>query len=107
MCDKPTPGETPETADSGVKAETRYRGTRRIRSVVKIVSRRSLCAHDIADFGRPGATVSMSDSRQSWSSRAGIVEDVNQNSTTAGGVAALDDERRYQAAVGAVMPNVS
>jgi len=99
MCDKPTPGETPGTADSGVKAETRYRGTRRIRSVVKIVSRRSLCAHDIADFGRPGATVSMSDSRQFWSSRAGIVEDVNQNSTAAGGVAALDDERRYQAAV--------
>jgi len=41
----------------------------------------------------------MSDSRQFWSSRAGIVEDVNQNSTAAGGVAALDDERRYQAAV--------
>jgi AraC family transcriptional regulator, regulatory protein of adaptative response / DNA-3-methyladenine glycosylase II len=41
----------------------------------------------------------MSDSRQFWSARAGIVEDVSQNSTTAGGVAALDDERRYQAAV--------
>ena len=41
----------------------------------------------------------MSDSRQFWSARAGMVEDVSQNSTTAGGVAALDDERRYQAAV--------
>jgi len=41
----------------------------------------------------------MSDSRQFWSARAGMVEDVSQHSTTAGGVAALDDERRYQAAV--------
>ena len=41
----------------------------------------------------------MSDSRQFWSARAGIVEDVSQNSTITGGVAALDDERRYQAAV--------
>ena len=42
----------------------------------------------------------MSDSRQLWSARAGIVEDVTQNLTTrAGGVPALDDERRYQAAV--------
>ena len=42
----------------------------------------------------------MSDSRQFWSARAGIVEDVTQNITTpAGGVPALDDERRYQAAV--------
>src|SRR5215475_15881915 len=41
----------------------------------------------------------MSDSRQFRSARAGIVEDVSQNSATAGGVAALDDERRYQAAV--------
>ncbi len=41
----------------------------------------------------------MSDSRQLWSARAGIVEDVKENETTApGGVAALDDERRYQAA---------
>jgi len=55
----------------------------------------------------------MSDSRQFWSARAGIVEDVSQNSTATGGVAAIkrgglggsapladtDDERRYQAAV--------
>jgi len=41
----------------------------------------------------------MSDSRQFWSARAGIVEGVSQNSTITGGVAALDDERRYQAAV--------
>ena len=41
----------------------------------------------------------MSDSRQFWSVRAGIVEGVSQNSTITGGVAALDDERRYQAAV--------
>src|ERR1700754_4844034 len=42
---------------------------------------------------------SVSESRQSWSARAGIVEDVKENETTApGGVAALDDERRYQAA---------
>jgi len=41
----------------------------------------------------------MSDSRQFWSPRAGIVEGVSQNSTITGGVAALDDERRYQAAV--------
>ncbi len=41
----------------------------------------------------------MSDSRQLWSARAGIVEDVTENETTGpGGVAALDDERRYQAA---------
>src|SRR5947209_7798070 len=41
----------------------------------------------------------MSDSRQLWSPRAGIVDDVKENETTApGGVAALDDERRYQAA---------
>jgi AraC family transcriptional regulator of adaptative response / DNA-3-methyladenine glycosylase II len=40
----------------------------------------------------------MSDSRQFRSARAGIVEDVSQNSTITGGVAALDDERRYQAA---------
>ena len=41
----------------------------------------------------------MSDSRQFRSARAGIVEDVTQNITTsAGGVPALDDERRYQAA---------
>ncbi len=39
---------------------------------------------------------SMSDSRQLWSARAGIVEDVTQIIT---GVSALDDERRYQAAV--------
>src|SRR6266700_1104164 len=48
---------------------------------------------------------SMSDSRQFWSSRTGMVEDVTQNiatkniATLAGGVPALDDERRYQAAV--------
>ena len=41
----------------------------------------------------------MSDSRQFRSARAGIVEGVSQNSTITGGVAALDDERRYQAAV--------
>jgi AraC family transcriptional regulator, regulatory protein of adaptative response / DNA-3-methyladenine glycosylase II len=41
----------------------------------------------------------MSDSRQLWSARAGIVEGVSQNSTITSGVAALDDERRYQAAV--------
>ena len=41
----------------------------------------------------------MSDSRQFWSARAGIVEGVSQNSTITSGVAALDDERRYQAAV--------
>ena len=41
----------------------------------------------------------MSDSRQFQSARAGIVEGVSQNSTITGGVAALDDERRYQAAV--------
>ena len=41
----------------------------------------------------------MSDSRQFWSVRAGIVEGVSQNSTITGGVAALDDEGRYQAAV--------
>src|SRR5438034_3048001 len=56
----------------------------------------------------------MSDSRQFWSARAGIVEGVSQNSTITGGVAAVkrggpgaepapradtDDERRYQAAV--------
>jgi AraC family transcriptional regulator of adaptative response / DNA-3-methyladenine glycosylase II len=42
----------------------------------------------------------MSDSRQFWSVRAGMVEDVTQNiSTLTGGVPALDDERRYQAAV--------
>ena len=42
----------------------------------------------------------MSDSRQLWSARAGIVEGVKENETTGpGGVAALDDERRYQAAV--------
>ena len=41
----------------------------------------------------------MSDSRQFWSVRAGIVEGVSQNSTITSGVAALDDERRYQAAV--------
>ena len=42
---------------------------------------------------------SVSESRQLWSARAGIVEDVKENETTApGGVAALDDERRYQAA---------
>src|SRR6201994_2748187 len=42
---------------------------------------------------------SVSESRQSWSARAGIVEDVKENETTApGGVAALDDERRYRAA---------
>jgi AraC family transcriptional regulator of adaptative response / DNA-3-methyladenine glycosylase II len=41
----------------------------------------------------------VSDSRQLWSARAGIVEGVKDNETTApGGVAALDDERRYQAA---------
>ncbi len=40
----------------------------------------------------------MSDSRQFWSVRAGIVEGVSQNSTITGGVAALDDEGRYQAA---------
>src|ERR1700748_369486 len=40
----------------------------------------------------------MSDSRQFWSARAGIVEGVSQNSTITSGVAALDDERRYQAA---------
>ena len=38
----------------------------------------------------------MSDSRQLWSTRAGIVEDVTQTIT---GVSALDDEQRYQAAV--------
>ena len=38
----------------------------------------------------------MSDSRQLWSARAGIVGDVTQTIT---GVSALDDERRYQAAV--------
>src|SRR5271165_1679980 len=43
---------------------------------------------------------SLSDFRQLWSVRAGIVEDVTQTITTpAGGVPALDDERRYQAAV--------
>src|SRR5207248_2595587 len=36
---------------------------------------------------------------QFWSARAGIVEGVNQDNTITGGVAALDDERRYQAAV--------
>src|ERR1700748_2344817 len=41
----------------------------------------------------------MSDSRQFWSARAGIVEGVSQNCTITSGVAALDDERRYQAAV--------
>src|SRR3984957_20317265 len=41
----------------------------------------------------------MSDSRQFRSARAGIVEGVSQNSTITGGVAALDDEQRYQAAV--------
>src|SRR5947207_16025505 len=41
----------------------------------------------------------MSDSRQFRSARAGIVEGVNQDNTITGGVAALDDERRYQAAV--------
>jgi AraC family transcriptional regulator of adaptative response / DNA-3-methyladenine glycosylase II len=41
----------------------------------------------------------MSDSRQFRSAWAGIVEGVSQNSTITGGVAALDDERRYQAAV--------
>src|SRR2546423_12200382 len=41
----------------------------------------------------------MSDSRQFWSARAGIVEGVSQNSTITSGVAGLDDERRYQAAV--------
>src|SRR5437868_2811111 len=41
----------------------------------------------------------MSDSRQFRSARAGIVEGVSQNSTITGGVAAFDDERRYQAAV--------
>src|SRR5437764_11585001 len=41
----------------------------------------------------------MSDSRQFWSARTGIVEGVSQNSTITSGVAALDDERRYQAAV--------
>jgi AraC family transcriptional regulator, regulatory protein of adaptative response / DNA-3-methyladenine glycosylase II len=41
----------------------------------------------------------MSDSRQFWSARAGIVEGVSQNSMITSGVAALDDERRYQAAV--------
>jgi AraC family transcriptional regulator, regulatory protein of adaptative response / DNA-3-methyladenine glycosylase II len=48
----------------------------------------------------------MSDSRQLWSARAGIVEHVTQNITTlagtaiaSAGVPALDDERRYQAAV--------
>ena len=42
----------------------------------------------------------MSDSRQFWSPPAGIVEDVTQNiMTLAGGVPALNDERRYQAAV--------
>src|SRR6201985_2152624 len=41
----------------------------------------------------------MSDSRQFWWVRAGIVEGVSQNCTITSGVAALDDERRYQAAV--------
>ena len=42
----------------------------------------------------------MSDSRQLWPARAGIVEDVTQTHTAlAGGVPALDDEQRYQAAV--------
>src|SRR5689334_22216024 len=47
----------------------------------------------------PPARGWMSDSRQFRSARAGIVEGVSQNSTITGGVAALDDERRYQAAV--------
>ncbi len=38
----------------------------------------------------------MSDSRQLWFARAGIVEDVTQTIT---GVSALDDEQRFQAAV--------
>src|SRR6201994_2730967 len=43
---------------------------------------------------------SVSESRQSWSARAGIVEEAKENETTApGGVAALDDEQRYAAAV--------
>ena len=42
----------------------------------------------------------MSDSRQLWSARAGIVEIVTQIlRIPAGGVPALDDDRRYQAAV--------
>ena len=69
---------------------------------------RLLSAHDMADnpadragLGRRHVTLgSMSDSRQFWSPPAGIVEDVTQNiMTLAGGVPALDDERRYQAAV--------
>ena len=83
------PGEAPGTAGSGVNAGTRYGGTRRVRSVAIIVIRRSLCAHDIAEVASrarrrtpPGW---MSDSRQFWSARAGIVEDVSQNSTTHGG----------------------
>ena len=56
---------------------------------------------DRAGLGRRHVTLgSMSDSRQFWSPPAGIVEDVTQNiMTLAGGVPALDDERRYQAAV--------
>src|ERR1043165_8761999 len=89
------PGEAPGTADSNVKAGTGRGGTHRVRSVVIIVIRRSLCAHDIAEVAHGW----MSDSRQFWSARAGIVEGVSQNSTITSGVAALDDERRYQAAV--------
>ena len=62
-------------------------------------------AESVAGVGRRAAVAIagvrgwMSDSRQFWSPRAGIVEGVSQNSTITGGVAALDDERRYQAAV--------
>src|SRR5205807_10440551 len=48
---------------------------------------------------RGGGQGWMSDSRQFWSARTGIVEGVSQDSTITSGVAALDDERRYQAAV--------
>src|SRR5436309_8810210 len=88
--------EAPGTAVSHVNADRRCGGTRPVRSVARIGIRRSLCAHAPAGTGRQGW---MSDSRQFRSARAGIVEGVSQNSTITGGVAALDDERRYQAAV--------
>ena len=78
-------------AVSGVNAETRYRGTRQVRSVEMRGISRSLSAHPAGvDVRFPPVLV-----HAGWHCGG-----VTQNSSTrVGGVAALDDERRYQAAV--------
>ncbi len=108
-----------------MNAESVIRAGNPARSVEIKVTYRSLSAHEMAGdrvvsllSAGPAASVvargSMSDSRQFWSARAGMVEGVTQNITTlAGGVNApergelegsspqadADDEQRYQAAV--------